>query len=164
MEHSGFGPFCHASSRAVDPYMCNSLQYCKEQLDWTPLQWFEARLKGLQIFEMGHAQKSATVGFCVCCSFTSADAIFNALYNLEVHGEAMSLSQCFAPRPQSGYWFPRLVLGRSHRTWDAIISSSSHTVTFEEGPRTKGSDITTLCVQLQDCQVDPKRQLPHMIA
>jgi len=88
-------------------------------------------------------------GFCACCSFTQADAIFNALYHLNLPSlpEDADLLTLFKPRPQSGHFFPRVSFTtRAKRdvfsTWpeDVVLDFN------EECPRMTGSRFLTMCV------------------
>ena len=84
LEHSGFGPYCNpCAMEAFGPEVGVSLLYWINVLGRDGPAWFERRADALKAFIRLWDQRSPQAGFCVCCSYTQCDMLFNAIYNLE---------------------------------------------------------------------------------
>jgi hypothetical protein len=93
------------------------------------MQWFQQRASCLRLYIELFNSGSQDAGFCVACTFTEADLIFNGLHwklaqmdSEEFDSDAPAdFEQCFAPRPQSGLWFPRIQFVKNNKAWDATL-------------------------------------------
>ena len=106
-----------------------------------------------------------SIGFCACCSFTTTDFVFNALYwcqcheiddldrNRAVGSTAEELSVLCKPRPRQAtqHWFPTVSFGRTARDkqWDMQVASNKLKMSFAHvlGERKNSASMATICVQ-----------------
>lgn len=111
-------------------------------------------------------QGQLSIGFCACCSFTTTDFTFNALYwcqchdienpdqiNRAVGGTSEELAAFCKPRPREAtqHWFPTILFGRSakDKPWDMQIANNKLNLNFEHvlGERKNSASMATICVQ-----------------
>ena len=116
LHHSGFGPFCNAISRSFFPDAHQSLVYFTSGSTGqkrTVSEWFHQRAECNKLFIKFAGDESKAMGFCTCCSFTTSDAIFNALAKIQNEwSDSIPLLECFEQRVQEGFWFPRVQFHR----------------------------------------------------
>lgn len=138
LTHSGFGPFCNPIAIGVYPNANESLDFFLLHGHGTPMQWFEQRAACLEGYCEAIRKRSPHVAFCVCCTYTTADTLYNALYWLQVADDEedelpaqhddrdstfrkveQALVPYLTPRRRQGYWFPRVAFfGRKGHAHD----------------------------------------------
>jgi hypothetical protein len=115
------------------------------------MQWFMQRSTCLKLHRQLFDSGSQDAGFCVACTFTDADLVFNGLHwklgqedsedSFDKDAKA-DLEKCFAPRPQQGKWFPRVQFKKHNKEWNIALGSGAHADFIEEG-RYKGTPTPT---------------------
>ena len=157
LKHSGFGPYCNDVCSHAFPLALNSLMYAQKVQGVSIINWFEARASALDEYIGMLDAQSPSAGFCVCCSFTSADPVFDAWYQInradrssEWVPASMTVEDLFQPRPQIGCWFPRVTFTRHGREWNLFVGESvavDFMATSSDHPRIVASRFLTICVQ-----------------
>ena len=151
LPHSLFGPYCCPPAQQVAPYAHCCVSYFVDNKYGDAMQWFMQRSTCLKLHRQLFDSGSQDAGFCVACTFTDADLVFNGLHwklgqedsedSFDKDAKA-DLEKCFAPRPQQGKWFPRVQFKKHNKEWNIALGSGAHADFIEEG-RYKGTPTPT---------------------
>ena len=125
-----------------------SLRFCVENNKCDIVGWFMMRASCLESFLQQLTRGAPEAGFCSCCSFTTTDTILNALFQMQnPTAESFSLQDCFAPRPQTGHWFPAVRFTGRSRAWN-LVHGAGVQLAFDTKMTIPPSRMATICVQM----------------
>lgn len=160
LEHSGFGPFCNivVTSTAEFKGIGSSLLHWVHEQQKPALQWFQHRLASMKMFSKMIDAGNLSAGFCVCCSYTQADMLFNGLSYSRSDGDdgdsssnlcdVCDMVELFPPR-QEPYFFPKVTFTSRGRRELSMVVDAGLQMEFmmQETHRRGGAKMATICVQ-----------------